>query len=179
MSLQWHLSERIPEDTRRIGQILFRESNVYRQIGERFSELFPGDEVFAEMYDAEGRGAEPPLLMALVTVFQMLEKVPDRRAAEGVVSRMDWKYALHLPLGYAGFHFTDLLAFRKRLIEHEQERLLFDSFLKRLKNMGLIKARGKTRTELHPCAGGGRTLGADGVGQREREGSGGGSASGG
>lgn len=147
MSLQWHLSKEIPEDTRQIGQRLFRESNVYRQIGERLGELFPGDEEFAQMYDPEGRGAEPPLLMAMVTVFQMLERVPDRMAAELVVSRMDWKYALHLPLGYAGFHFTDLLAFRNRLIEHGQERLLFDNFLTKLQDLGLIKRRGKIRTD--------------------------------
>jgi hypothetical protein len=38
--------------------------------------------------------------MALVTVFQMLERIPDRLAAELVISRIDWKYALHFPLTY-------------------------------------------------------------------------------
>jgi hypothetical protein len=56
----------------------------------------------------------PPLLMALVTVFQFLEKVPDRSVAERVLSRIDWKYALRLPLGYAGFHFTDWYALQVR-----------------------------------------------------------------
>jgi transposase len=147
MSLQWHLSQTVPEDTLTLGQRLFRATNLYRQIGDRFAEIFPGDEVFASMYDEGGRGAEPPLLMALVTVFQMMERVPDRLAAELVVSRIDWKYALHLPLDYDGFHFTDLLAFRKRLLEHEQERLFFDSFLKRLISLGLIKKGGKVRTD--------------------------------
>jgi len=76
-----------------------------------------------------------------------MERVPDRVAAEWVVSRLDWKYALHLPLDYAGFHFTDLLAFRKRLLEHQQERVLFDSFLGRLRSLGLIKSGGKMRTD--------------------------------
>jgi len=77
----------------------------------------------------------------------MLEKVPDRQAAEWVVSRIDWKYALHLSLTYAGFHFYDLCAFRARLIQGEEERLVFEEILERLKAMGLVKRRGKARTD--------------------------------
>lgn len=147
MSLQRYLSQEVPEDTKVLGQRLFRQENVYLQMGDRFQELFPGDEIFASMYDSEGRGAEPPMLMALVTVLQMMEKAPDRLAAEWVVSRIDWKYALHLPLDYAGFHFTDLSAFRARLLKHEKERVLFDGFVKQLQKLGLIKSRGKVRTD--------------------------------
>lgn len=147
MSLQWHLSRTIPADTAAVGQQLFAPTNAYRQLGDRFNELFPEEVVFAPLYDPLGRGAIPPLLLALVTVFQMLEKIPDRLAAEMVVSRMDWKYALHLPLGYAGFHWTVLTDFRQRLLEHAQERLLFEELLPRLQALGLIKPRGKMRTD--------------------------------
>jgi transposase len=60
---------------------------------------------------------------------------------------LDWKYALHLPLDYLGFHFTDLCAFRQRLLEHGQERVMFDQVVAKLKAMGLIKKRGKMRTD--------------------------------
>jgi len=147
MSLQWRLNRKVPEDIATIGQALFAPENTYRQIGDRFDELFPDESVFAGMYDDRGRGAISPLLLALVTVFQMLEKVADRQAAQWVVSRLDWKYALHLSLDYAGFHFTDLSAFRQRLLEWDQERLVFDQVLQRLKGLGLIKQRGKVRTD--------------------------------
>lgn len=147
MSLQWALSRQVPPDTAAIGQAVLKTDNIFRQIGERFDELFPEEGELAFLYDSQGRGAMPPLLMALVTVFQMLEKVPDRQAAEYVASRIDWKYALHLPLTYTGFHWTDLLAFRKRLWEHRQERLLYDRFLARLQQLGLVKRRGKMRTD--------------------------------
>jgi transposase len=107
----------------------------------------PTEERFAPLYSERGRGAISPLLLALVTVFQMLEKVPDRAAARYVVTRFDWKYALHLPLGYTGFHFTDLSAFRERLLQHGQERWLFDYLIEQLKARGLLKARGKVRTD--------------------------------
>lgn len=147
MSLQWRLDREVPQDTATIGQSILAPSNIYRQIGDHFHELFPHEDDFSAMYDVTGRGAVSPLLLALVTVFQMLEKVPDRVAAELVVSRIDWKYALHLPLTYTGFHFTELYQFRGRLLEHAEERLVFDHLLVRLKALGLIKPRGKMRTD--------------------------------
>jgi hypothetical protein len=154
MSLQWQLSREVPADTAAVGQAILPEANVYRQLGDRFGELFPEEEQFAPMYMATGRSAVSPLLLALVLVFQISEKVPDRLAAEWVVSRIDWKYALHLPLTYTGFHFTDLGAFRQRLLDHHQERLVFDHLLARLNGMGLIKPRARMRMDSkHVLAG--------------------------
>jgi len=147
MSLQWMLSRTVPADTYALGQILFPATNLYRQIGDRFDDLFPLEVIFTLLYEATGRGAIPPLLMSLVTVFQAWEKVPDRLAAECVVSRIDWKYALHLPLTYLGFHFTDLTAFRARLTSRGEERLVFDQVLSKLKDAGLVKKGGKARTD--------------------------------
>jgi transposase len=127
--------------------MLLRANDIYRQIGDRFDELFPTEDVFAPMYSYKGKAAVSPLLLALVTVLQAIERVPDRVAARYVVTRLDWKYALHLPLGYLGFDFTDLHAFRQRLLQHGQERVLFDAVVARLKEMGLIKERAKVRTD--------------------------------
>jgi len=147
MSLQWQLSREVPADTAAMGQELFPTSNLYRQIGDRFNELFPDESAFEALHDTTGRGVIPRLLLALVTVFQMLEEVPDRLAAELVVSRMDWKYALHLPLTYTGFHFTNLNHFRTLLLANHQERRFFDELIAKLRDAGLIKKRGKTRTD--------------------------------
>lgn len=147
MSLQWQLSRSIPEDTAALGEKVLPAEDVYRQIGERFDELFPHEGVFAALYAQTGRGAVPPLLMSLVIVFQMLEKAPDRLAARWTATRLDWKYALHLPLEYAGFHFTDLGDFRQRLLEHQQERLVFDQLLQQLQALGVLKGQGKQRTD--------------------------------
>jgi transposase len=147
MSLQWQLSREVPADTAALGQKIFKPDNIYRYIGDHFDQLFPLEPLFAPLYDPEGRGAISPLLLAILTALQMLEKVPDRLAAEYAVTRLDWKYALHLPLAYTGFHFTDLYAFRQRLLAHGKERLVFDQVLEALKKMGMLKARGKIRTD--------------------------------
>jgi hypothetical protein len=147
MSLQTFLSRTIPADTADLGVFLIPLENKYRQIGERFDELLPDEHEFADLYKPTGRGAIPPLLLILVTLFQMIEEVPDRIAAEWVVMRLDWKYACHLPLRYLGFHFTDLYAFRGRLLAHEAERRVFDLIVGRLKSHGYLKTRGKMRTD--------------------------------
>lgn len=147
MSLQWQLSREVPEDTQAVGQGLFADSNLYRQLGERFNELFPEESALDALHDTTGRGVIPRLLLALVTVLQMLEKVPDRVAAAWVVSRLDWKYALHLPLSYTGFHFTNLNHFRTLLLEKQEERRLLDDVIAKLKTAGLIKERGQSRTD--------------------------------
>ena len=60
------------------------------------------------MVASEGRPAVNPVIVALVSVFPFLEKVPDIAAAETVVMWLDWKYALGQELTWTGFHYSDL-----------------------------------------------------------------------
>jgi transposase len=83
----------------------------------------------------------------LVTVFQFLEHLSDRQAADAVRARIDWKYALGLELTDPGFHFSVLTEFRARLVAGQAEHLLLDTMLERFKQRGLLKACGKQRTD--------------------------------
>nr|WP_290665480.1 transposase [Ardenticatena sp.] len=94
-----------------------------------------------------GRPAISPVVLALVTVFQYLEDLPDREAAQCVRVRIDWKYALHLPLEDSGFHYSTLCSFRRRLEAHGQERLFFEKVLELLQAQGVVKKRGRQRTD--------------------------------
>lgn len=146
MTLRIRTNTEIPEDTATLGRKLLKANSRYRVIGDHLPEIVC-DEDFADIYAPTGRNAVSPALLSMVTIFQFLEDVPDREAAEMVVIRVDWKYALHLPLDYAGFHPTDLCNFRKRLVENEQEALVFDSMLKKVKALGFLKKKGKQRTD--------------------------------
>src|ERR1700709_2843508 len=88
-----------------------------------------------------------PWRLALVTVFQFLEHLSDRQAADAVRGRIDWKYALGLELTDPGFHFSVLAEFRARLVAGKAEHLLLDKMLERFKARGLVRARGKQRTD--------------------------------
>jgi transposase len=136
----------IPPDTKELGERVLRPTDPYRVIGEHLADLVR-DEEFADLYARDGRHAVSPALLALVTVFQFTENVPDRQASHQVVVRIDWKYALHLPLEDCGFDFTDLNHFRQRLIDHQQERRVFEVLLRKIEAAGLVRKRGKQRTD--------------------------------
>ena len=146
MTLRGRDLQEIPADTAAIGQQLLGAADRYRVIGDRLAALVE-DAEFAGLYAPHGRNALSPGLLAMVTLFQFLEDLPDRDAARAVVVRLDWKYALHLELGYGGFHYSDLCLFRQRLLAHGEERLVFDLLLAKIRALGFIKKRGKQRTD--------------------------------
>jgi transposase len=71
-------------------------------------------ELFASVYAQEGQPAIPPWRLALVSVMQFAENLSDRQEAFAVRARIDWKYALSLPLDESGFHYSVLSEFRDR-----------------------------------------------------------------
>ena len=92
--------------------------------------------------------------------FQFRETLPDRAAAEQVVVRRDWKDALQLPLASAGCDFSGLCSFRQRLLEHAQERLLFEQILGKIPALGCVTQRGKQRPDALAVRGAVRPLSA-------------------
>lgn len=113
---------------------------------DRFGELF-ADAEFAEAFGVRGPRGWSPGRLALVTVFQMAENLTDRQAAEAVRDKLSWAYALGLGLEDAGFDFSVLSQFRTRIAEHQLEEKVLDLLLAKLKEMGLVGAGGKQRTD--------------------------------
>jgi transposase len=79
--------------------------------------------------------------------MQFAEGLSDRQAADAVRSRIDWKYALSLELTDPGFDHTVLSEFRTRLVTGQAEQLLLETLLSQLRARGLLKARGRQRTD--------------------------------
>jgi transposase len=77
-----------------------------------------------DLFPTHGQPAFAPWRLALVTVFQFMENVTDRQAADAVRDRLAWKYALSLELTDPGFDHSVLSEFRSRLLEgHAEERM--------------------------------------------------------
>ena len=136
----------IPEETIRVAQAAFPKGNAYMTMRDKFGPLFK-DAEFAALFDWRGQEGESPGLLSMVTIMQHIEGLTDRQAADAVRSRIDWKYALGLPLTYSGFHYSILSPFRDRLLAGGQEAILFDRVLERFKEHGLIKGKDRQRTD--------------------------------
>src|SRR2546426_8802504 len=85
--------------------------------------------------------------LAFITVLQFLENLSDRQAADAVRGRIDWKYLLGLDLRDPGFDFSILSEFRDRLLAGGLEQRLLDDLLERFRERGLLKERGKQRSD--------------------------------
>ena len=147
----------MPADIAAVGQQVLSAGDPYRVIGEQLADIVD-DGQFAALYEATGRAAVWPSVLALVTIFQFLEDLPDREAARQVAVRLDWKYALHLSVEYPGFDFSCLSYFRRRLVEHEASRLVFEAVLTRVRALGFLRKRGKQRTDALAVVGAVREL---------------------
>lgn len=145
MSLQMNWNSEVPADTAEVGCTILAESDVYRVVGDGVNGVLSLAD-FTDLYSRLGRGAICPIVQSLVTVFQALENVPDRVAARWAVTRIDWKYALHMPLRWQGFNYSDLSNFRARLLEHEAERLVFEKVLGWIASLGFVKKHGMQRS---------------------------------
>jgi transposase len=136
----------VPESTAAVARAAFRKGNRCVRLRDELGALYE-DADFGALFPARGRRALPPWRLALVTVLQFLERLSDRQAAEAVRSRIDWKYALALDLADPGFDFSVLSEFRARLVAGRQELLLLDRMLARFTERGLLKTRGRQRTD--------------------------------
>jgi transposase len=136
----------IPVETDRVAHAAFPKGSRYLQMRDALGTIFT-DADFAAHYPDRGRPVETPWRLALVTVMQFAEGLSDRQAAEAVRARIDWKYALGLDLTDPGFDFSVLSEFRARLIAGSAEHLLLDRLLVACTERGLLKARGRQRTD--------------------------------
>jgi transposase len=116
------------------------------QIRDRLGQWLD-DEAFATAFGTRGRPGWSPSRLALVTVLQRAENLPDRQAAEAVRTRIDWQYLLGLPFDDPGFDPTVLAEFRTRVAGAGLEQVVLGALLERLTADGLVKAGGKQRTD--------------------------------
>lgn len=146
MSLHPREPASVPEETSRVARAAFPKGSLCLHIADELGSIYT-DGQFAALFPRRGKHAEAPGRLALATVLQFVEGLSDRQAADAVRGRIDWKYALGLSLIDPGFDHTVLSEFRSRLVEGGAERLLLDTLLQHLRYHGLVKAKGRQRTD--------------------------------
>lgn len=136
----------VPEETRRVARAAFPKGTLCLRIADALGSVYR-DSQFAALFPSHGQPAAAPGRLALAVVLQFMENLSDREAADAVRGRIDWKYALGLALTDPGFDHTVLSEFRTRLVAGDAGLLLLDTLLQRLQEQGLVKARGRQRTD--------------------------------
>jgi transposase len=136
----------VPEETARVARAAFPKGTPFLRFRDELGVIYR-DEMFAALFPKRGQPATAPWRLALISVFQYVEGLSDRQAAEAVRSRIDWKYSLGLELSDPGFDFSVLCEFRRRLVDGDLGPVLLDALLVRLRDRGLLKARGQQRTD--------------------------------
>jgi transposase len=137
----------LPRDTARAAEAAFGKGNIYLVIGDQVERLLAGGDL-ADLATQAEKSASTRTILALVTAFQYAENLPDRRAAEAVRTRTDWKYALHLPLDGPGFDRSELCEFRKQLLLDPVAQQGFQHMLDRLAELGLWRNKNHQRVEV-------------------------------
>src|SRR3954452_21857916 len=106
----------VAEGTGRDGRAAFRRANPLLRLRDELGPVF-ADADFADLFPRLGQPGLPPWRLALATLLQFREDLPDRPAAEAVRARIDWKYLLGLKLYDPVFVPSVLCEFRARLLE--------------------------------------------------------------
>src|SRR5919202_6505498 len=136
----------VPKQTARIAQAAFPKGSPYLTLRDTLGSVFT-DRDFADLYPEQGQPGYPPWRLALVTLMQFREGLSDRQAAEAVRARIDWKYLLGLELSDPGFDFSVLCEFRERLLTGGAPERLMERLLEVCRELGVLKARGRQRTD--------------------------------
>jgi len=115
MCLKSQMIPDVPAEMVRVVRAVFPKGNLYIHFRDTLGVIYQ-DELFEDLFPDRGQPAYAPWRLALVTVFQWMENLTDRQAADAVRSRLDWKSALSLELADPGFHHTVLREFCTRLV---------------------------------------------------------------
>lgn len=127
-------------DTSRAAHRLFSGDNVYIQIGDQLESLLLP--INLTKLDPTNRLTMVSCIrLALVTAFQVEEALPDILTAKAVLNRVDWKYALDLPIEHLGITEFDLCDFRADLIASPEALDEFGLLLGNLRKIGLFSGR--------------------------------------
>jgi transposase len=121
----------IPEDILLNAKQVYSANHAYIAFGNQSEFLLKGldwDKLSPNQTQPKGFLA----LLAVISLFQYAEGLSDRQAALATGQRLDWKYALHLPLAYPGIAPLALCLFRKRLADYPSNYPVFQELIHKL-----------------------------------------------
>jgi hypothetical protein len=127
----------LPIETFTAARRIFNIQNIYLRIGDHLESILAPLSL-ARLDPSSSLDNESIARRALVSSFQIVEALPDAYAADATLNRMDWKYALHLPLYHPGIQAAALCGFRQNLYISPAGLKEFGCLLRCLGEFGLF-----------------------------------------
>jgi hypothetical protein len=127
----------IPTDTVQAARKVYNIQNIYLRIGDEIEAVRAGFDP-ALLDPSESLGRETAFRLAMTTAFQYAEVLPDPLASEATRKRLDWKYALYLPITFPGIAPVALCAFRQNLTPSTPGMTAFRALLENLRKFSLF-----------------------------------------
>jgi transposase len=125
-------------DPEYVCERLIPEDSFYRKFREKVRPLIR-DDMFQSMYCLDnGRPPISPALLAMATILQFHRNLSDREMERACMFDIEVKYALGLRLDERPFDHSSLGDFRRRLLENEKEKVVFDRLIETLVEQKLI-----------------------------------------
>jgi transposase len=125
MSNHFNAIPPIPRETERSARAIFGRRNFYILAGEHLESIVQDIQPQCLL--------ETGIIFPQITFFQFLEGLADAQAIEAVRTRLDWKFALHLPVYPPTLQQSALCGFRQRALKDPQFQsefqLLIDRFV--------------------------------------------------
>lgn len=127
----------LPGDTAYTTRAVFNLTNAYLIIGDQ-AEQWLRDVELVDPSPVSEQSATSRIRLAFMTIFQFAAGLPDRLAADAVRTRLDWKYALHLPLNAHGFDYTVLREYRQSVSRSPVDWRLLQRLIEQVAAIGLL-----------------------------------------
>jgi transposase len=122
-----------PEIARRVRAV-FGSNHFYLRVGDQLNALLDGMRV-ANLLTVEHPMITAIPVLAMVTYFQYAESLSDVQAADALRSRLEWKYALHLPVIAPIVSETTLCHYRQELLIDPVARREMGALVRRLASL--------------------------------------------
>lgn len=114
MSVDADLVLNIPYETSLAAHQIYNNNQIYLQIGDNLKHIF--SQIDIQTLDTTSHIKRDIVFrLALTCAFQFAESLPDSSASSATMKRIDWKYALFLPINHPGISINSLCDFRKSL----------------------------------------------------------------
>lgn len=137
MGLALNPGQGVPAETATAARKIYNIQHIYLRIGDELEAILAGVDL-GQLDPSASLNSEAVYRLALVTAFQYAELLPDPLAEQATTRRMDWKYALRLPIQHPGVAEAALCQFRQNLFSFSNSAKEYSRLLAALGQCGLF-----------------------------------------